>query len=111
MRKCEIEISEKTYVLELNRNSIKWLEANGFVAEEFERKPLTYIDLLWTSGFVKNYPTMTINEGATLLDKYESEGGDIQEIIDFLADEYKNFILALTDTKSNPKKKAKITEA
>lgn len=110
MRKCEIEISEKTYVLELNRNSIKWLEANGFVAEEFEKKPLTFIDLLFTSGFVKNNPTITVNEGAMLLDKYESEGGDVQEIIDFLADEYKNFILALTDTKLK-KKKAKITEA
>jgi hypothetical protein len=111
MRKCEIEISDKTYILELNRNSIKWLEANGFVAEEFERKPLTFIDLLFTSGFVKNNPAITVNEGAMLLDKYESEGGDVQEIIDFLADEYKTFILALTDTKSKPKKKAKITEA
>ena len=111
MRKCEIEISEKTYTLELNRNSIKWLEANGFVAEEFEKKQLTFVDLLWTSGFIKNYPTMTISEGSTLLDKYESEGGDVQEIIEFLTEEYKNFILALTDTKSKSTKKAKIMEA
>ena len=108
MRKCEIEISEKTYVLELNRSSIKWLEANGFVAEEFDKKPITYIDLLWTSGFVKNNPTITVGEGATLLDKYESEGGDVQEIVQFLTEEYKNFITALADTKSK-KKKAKIT--
>lgn len=108
MRKCEIEISEKTYTLELNRNSIKWLEANGFVAEEFDIKPLTYIDLLWTSGFVKNHPNLTDIEVLSLLDKYESEGGDVQEVINFLGEEYRNFILALADTKSK-KKKAKIT--
>ena len=108
MRKCEVEISDKTYVLELNRSSIVWLEANGFVAEDFDKKPITYIDLLWTSGFVKNNPTITINEGATLLDKYESEGGDVQEVVQFLTEEYKNFITALADTKSK-KKKAKIT--
>ena len=108
MRKCEVEISEKTYTLELNRNSIKWLEANGFVAVEFETKPLTYIDLLWTSGFVKNYPDLTKDECVSLLDKYESEGGDVQEVMKFLTDEYQNFILALADTKSK-KKKAKIT--
>lgn len=108
MRKCEIEISDKTYVIELNRNSIKWLEANGFVAEEFDIKPLTYIDLLWTSGFVKNYPNLTDSEVLSLQDKYESEGGDVQEIINFLGEEYRNFILALADTKSK-KKKAKIT--
>ena len=107
MRKCEIEISEKTYVLELNRDSIKWLEANGFVAEEFDVKPLTYIDLLWTCGFVKNYPEMSASEVVALQDKYQEEGGDVQEVIKFLTGEYQNFILALTDTKSK-KKKAKI---
>lgn len=108
MRKCEIEIGEKTYVLELDRSSIKWLEANGFVAEEFDVKPLTYVDLLWTSGFVKNYPDMVAKDVVALQDAYREEGGDIQEIIQFLTEEYQSFILALTDTKSK-KKKAKIT--
>lgn len=108
MKKCEIEISEKTYVLELNRNSIKWLEANGFVAEEFDLKPITYIDTLWTAGFVKNYPDMTAKDCMELFDKYQEEGGDMQEVISFLTGEYQNFILALTDTKDK-KKKAKIT--
>lgn len=108
MRKCEIEVSDKAYVLELNRTSIKWLEANGFVAEEFDVKPLTYIELLWTSGFVKNYPDLTRDECLSILDKYESENGDVQEVIKFLTEEYQSFILALADTKSK-KKKAKIT--
>ena len=108
MRKCEIEISGKNYTLELNRNSIKWLEANGFVAEEFDVKPLTYIDLLWTSGFVKNHSELTREECVSLLDKYESEEGDVQEVIKFLTEEYQNFILALADTQSK-KKKATIT--
>ncbi len=108
MRKCEIEISDKVYTLELNRNSIKWLEANGFVAEDFDVKPLTYIDLLWTCGFVKNHAELTREQCISLLDKYESEEGDVQEVIKFLTEEYQNFILALADTKPK-KKKAKIT--
>ena len=44
MRKCSITINEKEYTIQINRDSIVWLEARGFSIEEFTRKPITYID-------------------------------------------------------------------
>ena len=35
MRQLKLEINKKTYVLELDRTSIKWLEAVGFNMEDF----------------------------------------------------------------------------
>ena len=35
MRKLKLKINDKDYLLEMNRNSIKWLEANGFSIIDF----------------------------------------------------------------------------
>ena len=43
MEKLRGNINEKNYKLQLNRTSIKWLEANGFSIVDFENKPLTWI--------------------------------------------------------------------
>ena len=37
MRKLNLKINAKDYVLEMNRNTIKWLEAYGFSIEDFNR--------------------------------------------------------------------------
>ena len=44
MRKLILNINDKDYTLEMNRNSIKWLEGNGFSIEDFEKKFLTRED-------------------------------------------------------------------
>ena len=92
MRKIVININDKDYELMLNRNGIKWLEANGYVYEKSSTMPITSYDLLWTVGFLANYPSMTS-----------------EEVTSFMVNEYLAFINALADTKSL-KKKAKITE-
>ena len=109
MRKCTIEIGEKNYDIVLTRDSVKWLERNGFDIEKFTEKPITSFDLLWESGFVANYGDLSIEEIDKLLEQYQEEGGDSNEVISFLAEEYTSFINALTDTKSK-KKKATITK-
>jgi hypothetical protein len=108
MRKCSITIKDKDYTIQVNRDSIVWLEARGFNIEEFAKKPITYIDILWTSGFLMNHPEVNSNLALKLMETYTEEGGDIMEIINFILEEYQSFISALSDTKS--KKKATITE-
>lgn len=44
------------YVLEFNRMTIKMLEQSGFVAEEFMKKPLNNIELVFAAAFIKNHP-------------------------------------------------------
>lgn len=108
MRKCSITIKDKDYVIQMNRDSIVWLEGKGFNIEEFTKKPVTYIDILWASGFVMNHQNVNSNLALKLMESYKEEGGDVMEIINFILEEYQSFISALSDT--NSKKKATITE-
>lgn len=43
------------YVLEYDRASVKLLEANGFVLNEFLTKPMSNIELAFTGAFIKNH--------------------------------------------------------
>ena len=54
MKKLKLKINDKDYTLEMTRDSIKWLEAMGFTIEEFDKKPITFYDLIWTSLFLAN---------------------------------------------------------
>lgn len=111
MRKLELKINDKDYTLEMSRDSIKWLEANGFSIEEFTRKPITYYDLIWTSLFLKNHSTVNPNLAMKLLDSYEKSGKKSAQIIKFGIEEYQAFMNALADTDSTEMdEELKITE-
>ena len=55
----------ETYTLEYNRASVKLLEQSGFVLEEFLKKPMTNIELVFAGAFLKNHkkvPQTTIDD-------------------------------------------------
>lgn len=109
MNECIIEIGDKEYTLCLTRESIKEIEKQGFNISKFMDKPITYMDLLWYSGFYAKHRNINQTKAQNLQNQYREEGGDVNEVIEFLADEYSNFVNAPTDTKSV--KKAKIVKA
>lgn len=114
MKKLKLHIKEKDYSLEMNRESIKWLEANGFSIEDFHRKPVTYYDLLWTSLFIKNHKDINPNLALKLLESYENEKGAkmLAKVVKFAIDEYATFMNALADTDSTENdEELEITEA
>ena len=106
MRKLKLTIREKEYILEYNRDSIKWLEAVGFNIDDLTKKPLTCQELLWQALFVKNYAnTVNPNLAMKLMDSYiEEKGKDgrtlFNQIIKFAVEEYIAFIDALAGTNS-----------
>ena len=108
MRKCSITIKDKEYTIQLNRDSVTWLENAGFELSKFESKPLLSVELLWTAGFIMNHSEVNPSLALKLMDSYKEEGGDVAEVARFIIDEYQSFISALSVT--NSKKKAKITE-
>lgn len=102
MRKLKLRnLNGKDYTLELNRTSIKWLEANGFSLEEFEKKPITFYDLLWLSLFLANHKDVNNNLALKLMETYEKSGKKPTNVIKFAIEEYQSFINALVDTESN----------
>ena len=108
MRKCSININDKDYTIQLNRESVIWLEGVGFNVEDFLKKPLTSVDLLWAAGFIMNHKEVNTNLALKLMESYREEDGDVMEVVKFVFEEYQSFINALSDTGS--KKKATITE-
>lgn len=100
MRKVKLKINDKDYILEMTRDSIKWLEMYGFSIEEFERKPLTHYDLLWNSLFVANHSDVNPNLAIKLMETYQKSGKNPSKVIKFAIEEYQAFISALTDINS-----------
>lgn len=106
------DLNNKDYHLMLNRNSIKWLEANGFDLEDFDKKPVTYYDMLWMSLFIANHPEVNPNLAIKLMETYEKKGNHPAKVIKFAIEEYRSFISALTDIDSTEKaEELEITEA
>lgn len=109
MNTCTIEINDKEYTLCLTREAVKKIEAMGFNIQNFIQKPITYQDILWYGGFIAKHPEVNPNLAIKLMESY-SEDGDVDEVLEFLSEEYSNFVNAPTDTASK-KKKAKIVKA
>lgn len=109
MNTCTIEIKDKEYTLCLTREAVKKIEAMGFNIQNFIQKPITYQDILWYGGFVAKHPDVNPNLAIKLMESY-SEDGDVDEVLEFLSEEYSNFVNAPADTASK-KKKAKIVKA
>lgn len=97
MRKLKLKINEKDYTLEMNRDSIKWLEAMGFDIDEFDKKPVTYYDLIWTSLFLANHKDVNPNLALKLMETYEKSGKKPAKVVKFAIEEYQAFMNALSD--------------
>ncbi len=100
MRKLKLKINEKDYTLEMTRDSIKWLEAMGFSIEEFDRKPITFYDLVWTSLFIANHKDINQNLAIKLMDTYQKSGKSPAKVVKFAIEEYQAFMSALADINS-----------
>lgn len=100
MRKLKLKINDKDYTLEMNRDSIKWLEAMGFSIEEFDKKPITYYDLIWTSLFLANHKDVNPNLAIKLMDTYQKSNKNPAKVVKFAIEEYQTFMSALADINS-----------
>ena len=100
MRKLKLKINDKDYTLEMNRDSIKWLEAVGFSIEEFDKKPVTFYDLVWTSLFVANHKDVNPNLALKLMETYQKSGKNPAKVVKFAIEEYQSFMSALADIDS-----------
>lgn len=103
-----IEVGEKEYKLGFpNRMAIKKAEAKGMNIVEASEKLVTSMDKIFYGGLLAYQPEMTESKANELLEQYIEEGGDINEIIPFLTEQYWAFLKSPDGKK---KKKAKIVE-
>ena len=53
--KINLTYKDIPYVLEYDRTTIKTMESNGFVVDEFINKPMSNIELAFAGAFLKNH--------------------------------------------------------
>ncbi len=103
----KIEIGEKEYDLGFpTRKDAIRAEMEGLDVTN-AGKILSLTEVLFYSGLLAKKPLMTREESNDLLEQYIAEGGEIEEITQFLIKEYTAFIKSPDGKK---KKKAKIVE-
>ena len=59
--KINLTYNGETYTLEYNRAGVRLLEQAGFVMDEFLKKPMTNIELVFAGAFVKNHNKISQN--------------------------------------------------
>ena len=108
MAKMAVEIGGKDYLLELDRKELRYLDSIGFSFERLTTNPPTQVALFWAGAMHKNQPKLHPSLAVELLDKYLDEGGELDEITEFLTEQYKTFSKATqVDTE---KKKPRVIE-
>lgn len=82
------------YTLEYNRTAVRMLEQSGFVLDEFLKKPMTNIELVFSGAFIKNHKNLSQNVIDEIFAKSKNKGDlvvtlqkMIQETYDSLLDE------------------------
>lgn len=103
-----VEIGEKEYKLGYpTRASIKNAEAKGLDIMNNADKLVSMTDKLFYTGLLAYHNDIDEKKAEKLLEQYISEGGDYEEIVTFLSEQYMAFIKSPDGKK---KKKAKIIQ-
>lgn len=104
----KIEVGDKEYTLGYpTRKDAKIAELKGLDLVNNSGKLIVLNDKFFYTGLLAKHPSMTEYEAERLMEQYKSEGGDMDEVITFLTDEYMAFMKSPDGKK---KKKAKIVE-
>lgn len=93
MSKIVLNHNKKEYVLEYSRQSVKTMEAQGFVIDEITSKPMTMIPLLFSGSFIKNHK----GEKRAVIDTIYDEIADKTGFMEALITLYSETLSTLTD--------------
>jgi len=97
MSKITISYDKKDYVLEYSRQSVRTMEAQGFVLDDVSTKPVTMIPMLFQGAFIKNHRGIKRN----LMDEIYDELKDKTGLISALAEMYADTLNTLMDDKED----------
>ena len=93
MSKITINYGKTEYTLEYSRQSVKTMEAQGFVLDELTSKPMTMIPMLFAGAFIKNHRGLK----RALIDEIFDNINDKNGLMEALMEMYAETLSALTD--------------
>lgn len=97
MSKITISYDKKEYVLEYSRQSVRTMEAQGFVIDDISAKPMMMIPMLFQGAFIKNHRGIKRN----LMDEIYEEINDKTGLISALMEMYADTLNTLMDDKAD----------
>lgn len=104
----QIEAGEETYLLGFpTRADAYRAEDEGLDVVNGTSKLLKFSSKLIYTALLAKQPDMTEEKANEIIDEYVEEGGELEEIITFLSEQYSGFMKSLNSSKKK-KKKAKI---
>lgn len=97
MSKIALNYNKKEYTLEYSRQSVKTMEAQGFILSEVAEKPATMIPMLFQGAFIRNHKG--IKRG--LMDEIYEELKDKTGLLEALVSMYTETLSTLTEDNEN----------
>lgn len=97
MSKITISYDKKDYVLEYSRQSVRTMEAQGFVLDDIAAKPMMMIPMLFQGAFIKNHRGIKRN----LMDEIYEEINNKTDLITALMELYTETLSTLMDDKAD----------
>ena len=97
MSKISMTYGKTEYTLEYNRQSVKTMEAQGFVLDELTSKPMTMIPLLFSGAFIKNHR----GTKRSVIDEIFDEVSDKNGLMEALMEMYAETLSTLTESNEN----------
>lgn len=96
MSKITLTYDKMDYTLEYSRQSVKTMEAQGFVLDELTSKPMTMIPQLFAGAFIKNHSGKN-GVKRKVVDEIFDSIGDKSALLEALMEMYVETMSALTD--------------
>ena len=97
MSKISMTYDKTEYTLEYSRQSVKTMEAQGFILGELTSKPMTMIPQLFAGAFIKNHRGVK----RSLIDEIFDNISDKSGLMEALMEMYVETFNALTDSADN----------
>lgn len=89
----QIEIDGKEYTFGFfTRKDIKIAEKKGLRINRIDEEVVTQTDKLFYTALLSKQPDITEAKADELIEKFVGEGGDLKDILSFLAEQITNFM-------------------
>ena len=90
--KINLTWNGEKYTLEYNRAAVRMLEQSGFVLEEFLKKPMTNIELVFAGAFIKNHSKLQQQVIEQIFSKLENKDGLIIQLGNMIQETYDSLL-------------------
>ena len=97
MGKIAVTYDNKEYLLEYNRQSVKTLEAQGFILSELAEKPATMIPMLFQGAFFKNHKGIKRGLVEDIFEEMQDKTGLLEALVSL----YSETLSTLTEDKGD----------